>query len=158
MKYEAKSEYPTVGKQNEINFDSLSKYFAKNDLFRIVERGNDDEASKLFADNKQVLNECARNANGLTVTEVAMKGNHWNIVEWLLDNGFACEGVGKRVYGNGRYVGELNMVKGGTHLLMVLFMGETGRIITNMVKGGSHRQMAKLMIGTGSMAKVGTHG
>merc|ERR1712151_224038 len=87
--------------------DTVSKYFAEDDFFKIVERGNVDEVSKLFADNKQVLDTNARNANGLTVIEIAMKGSHWDMVEWLLDSGFVCEGVGKLVHGNGRYVGGL---------------------------------------------------
>merc|ERR1712151_115017 len=92
---------------NKINLDAFSKYFAEDDFFKFVEQGNVDEASKLFADNKQVLDKNARNANGLTVIEVAMEGSHWDMVEWLLDSGFVCEGVGKKVYDNGRYVGGL---------------------------------------------------
>merc|ERR1712151_549696 len=88
------------------NLDALSKYFAEDDFFKFVEQGNVDEASKLFADNEQVLDKNARNAYGLTVIEVAMEGSHWDMVEWLLDSGFVCEGVGKEVYGNSRYVGE----------------------------------------------------
>merc|ERR1712151_953429 len=97
----------TSANVNKINLDAFSKYFAEDDFFKFVEQGNVDEASKLFADNKQVLDKNARNANGLTVIEVAMKGSHWDMVEWLLDSGFVCEGVGKEVYGNGRYVGGL---------------------------------------------------
>lgn len=92
---------------NKINLEALSKYFAEDDFFKFVEQGNVDEASKLFEDNKQVLDKNARNANGLTVIELAMKGSHWDIVKWLLDSGFVREGVGKEVYDNGRYVGGL---------------------------------------------------
>merc|ERR1712151_561485 len=57
--------------------------------------------------SKQILDNNARNANGLTVIELAMEGSHWDMAEWLLKSGFVCEGVGKRVYRNGRYVGGL---------------------------------------------------
>merc|ERR1712151_445564 len=97
----------TSANVNKIDLDALSKYFAEDDFFKFVEQGNVDEASKLFADNEQVLDKNARNANGLTVIELAMEGSHWDMVEWLLDSGFVCEGVGKEVYSNSRYVGGL---------------------------------------------------
>ena len=48
-----------------------------------------------------MLDKHARNADGLTVIEVAMKGSHWDMVEWLIDAGFVCEGVGKGVHDDG---------------------------------------------------------
>lgn len=64
----------------------------------------------MLAKIKTYLDKDARNENGLTAVEVAIKGYQWDMVEWLLENDFKFEGVGKIVgkeYGGYVYVGEI---------------------------------------------------
>merc|ERR1712151_394289 len=80
-------------------------------FFAYVEQGDVGQASQLFTNNKTYLDKNASNANGLTAIEVAVKKYQWDMFEWLLDNGFKCEGVEKIVgkkYDYGYvYVGEV---------------------------------------------------
>merc|ERR1712151_1102571 len=89
-------------------------------FFAYVEQGDVRQASKfyrkhkkpfLFANqNKTYLDKNARNANGLTAIEVAVMRYDGDMLEWLLDRGFKCEGVEKIVgkeYGGYVYIGKV---------------------------------------------------
>merc|ERR1712151_1074115 len=82
-------------------------------FFAYVDQGDVGQASQLFTNNKTNLDKNASNANGLTAIEVAVKKYQWDMLEWLLDNGFECEGVGKIKESWGVYVGKVR--NGKTH-------------------------------------------
>merc|ERR1712151_960711 len=93
---------PDPPSTNSNHRESLQEKF-----FAYVEQGDVDQASQLYRkhkkpflfanQNKTYLDKNSSNANGLTAIEVAVKKYHWDMLEWLLDNGFKCEGVGKIV-------------------------------------------------------------
>jgi len=99
---------PRPPSTNSNHRESLQEKF-----FAYVEQGDVGQASQLFTDNKtyhKTYLENARNANGLTAIKVAVKKYQWDMLEWLLDNGFECWGVGKiegREYGGHVYVGQV---------------------------------------------------
>ena len=97
-----------------LKYDSLNSEASMNNIDSLKEKlleyimlGDTENASNFYQKHKKpkmysneskiYIDTNAKNIIGPIAIKAAMEKDHWNMVDWLLEIGFECEGVGKIV-------------------------------------------------------------
>ena len=103
-----KKEFDRLCEKNEMNRISNTLNDLKEKFLEFVKHNDTKNASNFYQKHKEPIffankSEVYIDTNAKTIIigpeaiKAAIEQNNWDVVDWMLDNGFECEGVGKTV-------------------------------------------------------------